>query len=67
MQPDALAQSLQDSDEMIKRHFTDKNDKGYLFCQSLVPVLKEFPQREKRQAKIKTMQLIYKLQYVIKE
>ena len=67
MQPDALAQSLQDCDEMIKRSLTDENDEDYLFCRSLVPMLKEFPQREKRRAKIKIMQLIYELQYGIEE
>ena len=48
MQPDALAQSLQDCDEMIKRSLTDENDEDYLFCRSLVPMFKEFPQREKK-------------------
>ena len=67
MQLDALAQSLQDCDEMIKRSLTDENDEDYLFCRSLVPMLKEFPQREKRRAKIKIMQLIYELQYGIEE
>ena len=65
MQPDVLAQSLQDCDEIIKRSLTDENDGDYLFCRSLVPVLKEFPQRQKRRAKIKIMQLIYELQYGI--
>ena len=67
MQPDALAQSLQDCDEMIKRSLTDENDKDYLFCRSLVPMLKEVPQKEKRWAKIKIMQLIYELQCGIEE
>ena len=53
MQPDALAQSLQDCNEMIKRSLTDKNDEVYLFCRSLVPKLKAFLQREKSKAKIK--------------
>ena len=67
MQPDALAQSLQDCDEIIKSSMTDENDEDYLFFRSLVPMLKEFPQREKRRAKIKIMQLIYELQYGIEE
>ena len=58
MRPDALAQSLQDCDEMIKRSLTDENDEDYLFCRSLVPVLKEFLQREKGWVKVKIMQLI---------
>ena len=66
MQPDVLAQSLQDCDEMIKRSLADENDEDY-FCRSLVPMLKEFPQREKRRAKIKIMQLIYELQYGIEQ
>ena len=65
MQPDVLAQSLQDCDEIIKRSLIDENDEDYLFCRSLVPVLKEFPQRQKRPVKIKIMQLIYELQYGI--
>ena len=67
MQPDALAQSLQDCDEMIKRSLTDENDKDYLYCRSLVTMLKEVPQEEKRWAKIKIMQLIYELQCGIEE
>ena len=67
MQPDVLAQSLQDCDKMIKRSLTDEKDKDYLFCWSLVPMVKEFPQREKRRAKIKIMELIYELQYCIEE
>ena len=57
MQPDVLARSLQDCDEIIKS-WTDKNNEDYSFCRSLVPMLKEFPQREKPRAKIKIMQLI---------
>ena len=49
-------------DEMI-----DENDEDYLFCRSLIPVFREFPQREKRRAKIKIMKLIYELQYGIEE
>ena len=67
MQPDALAQSLQDCDELIKRSLTDENNENYLFCRSLVPMLKKVPQREKRRAKIKTMWLIYELQYGLEE
>ena len=52
---------------MIKRSLTDENDEDYLFCRSLIPMLKEFTQSEKRRAKIKIMQLIYELQYGIEE
>ena len=52
---------------MIKKSLTDENDENYLFCRSLVPMLKEVPQREKRRAKIKIMQLVYELQYGIEE
>ena len=48
MQLDALAQSLQDCDKMIQRSLIDENDEDYLFCRSLVPMLKKFPQREKK-------------------
>ena len=67
MQPDVLTQSLQDCEEMIKRSLTDENDEDYLFCRGFVPMLKEFPQSEKGRAKIKIMQLIYELQYVIEK
>ena len=39
MQPDVLAQSLQDCDEIIKS-LTDENNEDYSFCRSLVPMLK---------------------------
>ena len=67
MQPDALRQSLEDCDELIKSNLNDENGEHYLFCWSLFPLLKEFLQREKRRVKIKIMQLIYELQYGIEE
>ena len=67
MQPDALPQSLEDCDELIKSNLNDENGEHYLFCWSLFPLLKEFLQREKRRVKIKIMQLIYELQYGIEE
>ena len=50
MQQVALAQSVQDCDEMIKRSLTNENGEDYLFCRSLVPLLQEF--LLKRRAKI---------------
>ena len=67
MQPDALTQSLQDCDEMIKRSLIHVNDRDYSFCPSPIPMLNEFLQRVKRCTKIKTMQFIYELQYGIEE
>ena len=59
----ALTQSIEECDVMLKKTIEGENDKDSLYCRSLIPIMRELPKKKKRLAKIEISQLLYDMQY----
>ena len=58
-----LMKQLPDTDNDIKKLLTESESEDFLYCRSLVPMLKMLPLKKKRLAKIRISQLLYELQF----
>ena len=58
-----ILKQLSDSDAMYKKITDEDDDEDLLYCRSLVPILREMPDKKKRLAKIKISQLLFDIEF----
>jgi len=55
--------AMEEKEKVADSAVNEQKDSDYLFCNSLVPILRGLPPKKNRYAKMKILQLLYEIEY----
>ena len=55
--------AMEEKEKVADSAVNEQKHSDYLFCNSLVPILRGLPQKKNRYAKMKIQQLLYEIEY----